>query len=286
MNIDKAKKRSKRLPPVVKLHLPKGDVDKGLIPKNEGVVSGLRPTLSKPVVKEIKVAERVAEREPESVEEEPIEVEVTIEEPEPEPEVILEGTPKKPVKKKPKVASRNTDKLPKKEIQIIKQVLDQLDENELPLSTVVFGSGRSSKHAGYSFDDKFTAISLMKAFADDKNGVMVPNFSRMSSLLNVNTETLSSWWTQRADVISSSQGVVSEMKTVVTYELSWLLIEAISELRKRMSEKAGKMKEESLIKIIDRVVNKLSILGGDPTQRKKVDHYFHRPVQAIAPDDA
>lgn len=260
MNINKAKTRSKMLPPIPK--------------------------------KEVRVIAREPEIIPEPVpEEKPVEIEVEVII---EPEVIKEPPPivkkkkiiKPKVRKKPEVKAQVPVAVPKSQIKSIKKALDELDVKELPLVDSVFGASRKSKSSGYSFDDKFTAISLMKAFAEDREGKLAPNFTRLGQLLGVQRATLSTWWSQREDIVAGSKGYVAEMKNMVIYDLSCMVAETASILRGRLRDNPDKIKDENLIRILDKMINKISILSGDPTQRQRTDHYHHLPVKAIAPDSA
>jgi len=251
MNINKAKRLSKQLPPVPK--------------------------------KEIKVAERV-EIKPIEVIPDEIEVTVEVEMLNPEPKPIIKKrvvAKKKPITKKElPVIVRNAD------IKTLSEVVNQMDVEELQLAGSPFGSSRTNNAGPYSFDDKFMAVSLMRAFAEDKEGKLIPNFTRLAALLGVAKDTLSSWWAQRESIISGSQGAVAEMKAIVTHQLTWMIMETASIVLKRLRNNPDKEKTENLIRIMDKMTNKITILNGEPGTRKRTDVYHHLPVKAIPPDYA
>jgi hypothetical protein len=278
MNIDKAKQRSKRLPPVPK--------------------------------KEVKVAERAK---PKPIEKIPEVIEVTVEVDDTEKiklynaarmsptkvsvvELLKEPVKPEPIINKKKVAERKRpDPIPKKQlpaivkdadIKTLKQVIDQMPVDELQLASSPFGASRKNGHGAYSFDDKFLAVSLMRAFCEDREGKLVPNFTRLSALLDVSKITLASWWSQRADIIAGSKGFVSEMKPIITYQLSWMVMNTASIIMERLKTNPDKEKTENLIRIMDKMINKISILNGEPGARKRVDVHHYLPVTAIAPDTA
>ena len=254
MNVDKAKKRSKRLPPIVKRDVVKV-IEKVGLPE-----------------KKIKQAPKPKPKEEEII------VEVTV-----HPEII-----KKPIVVKPKEIIRELVPaiLPKSQIDITDEIIEEIDKDGLPLSTVVFGKERKNKYGKYSYAEKFTAVSMMLAFAHDKDGVLVPNFELMERRMSIHNTTLKRWWADRANIISDSKDIVGGLKTIVSHDLAWLILEATIQLRYRMKDRENPISDENLIKIIDRGTNKISILDGDPTRKKRVDVFHHLPVKAIPPDTA
>ncbi|MEA2037964.1 MAG: hypothetical protein U9O94_10745, partial [Nanoarchaeota archaeon] len=216
--------------------------------------------------------------EPVEVVEEEIMVEVAVE---------IEPEPKEKPKPKPKPKERERIKLPGGEMQVVEDLINNIDPDDLDNTPVFqFGKNRKTKNSSYDFSDKVRAVLIMRAFSFDNNGKLVPNILGVERLTGINSKTLKAWWSQRAEIIGSSTSVVSEIQNIVLYELSLVLLKATTLIKNRLDYNGDKEKTENLIRIVDKVVNKLAIIGGMPTQRKRVDHHHHLPVQALPPADA
>jgi len=247
-------------------------------------------TISKPkvrirskMVKPDVVVSTEIEKKPLKVNSKPLEIEIKeeVQKPEVAVEIEIKAPPEKKDKKRIKfslTATKLLDEETKKALDIIKDI-----EDESTISTVLFGEGRNAS-GNYSIRDKVRAIMLMRASSREKAGKLEPNFSRVSRWLNVRHQTLSTWWSNREDIIGTSGGVAAEVERVALFEASLLLLEVMDRLRELVEEK--KLSGKEYVSLFNVVVNKMMMLKGT-VPKKRVDHYVHNlPVKTVAPESA